>query len=142
MKYNTLSIIGDNLLYTNIEKVISLAKRSDVLWIGGDNTNNLIENNWNIDKIKPYCNHIFFQEDGFGCLSPQMQDDDPIYIPNIKCKSPAIKLYDVGPKSLVILATLIKNSENVIVKGSVENIQKENYTYGSSLLSSLLKIQK
>lgn len=142
MKYNTLSIIGDNLLYTNIEKVISLAKQSDVLWIGGNNINDLIKNNWNIDEINPYCNIIFFQEDGFGCLTPQMQDDDPIYIANIKYKSPSVKLYDVGPKSLVVLATLIKNSENVIVEGSVENIQKEGYTYGSLLLSSLLKIQK
>ena len=62
MKYNTLSIIGDNLLYTNIDKVISLAKQSDVLWIGGNNINDLIKNNWNIDEINPYCNIIFFRK--------------------------------------------------------------------------------
>ena len=71
MKYNTLSIIGDNLLYTNNEKVISLAKQSDVLWIGGENINNLIKNNWNIDSIKSYCNTIFFQEDGLGFFYPK-----------------------------------------------------------------------
>ena len=122
MKYNILSIIGDNLLYTNIEKVISLAKQSDVLWIGGDNINNLIKNNWNIDQIKPYCNSIFFQEDGFGTLTPQMQDDDPIYISNIKYKSCAVKIYDIGPKCLICLGTLIKNSENIIVEGSIGSI--------------------
>ena len=122
MKYNTLSIIGDNLLYTNNEKVISLAKQSDVLWIGGENINNLIKNNWNIDSIKSYCNTIFFQEDGFGFFYPKNPDDDPIYIPNIKYKSSAIKIYDVGPKCLMCLGTLIKNSKNIIIEGSIGSI--------------------
>ena len=122
MKYNTLSIIGDNLLYTNNEKVISLAKQSDVLWIGGENINNLIKKNWNIDSIKSYCNTIFFQEDGFGFFNPKNPDDDPIYIPNIKYKSSAIKIFDVGPKSLEYLGTLIKNSKNIIIEGSIGSI--------------------
>lgn len=122
MKYNTLSIIGDNLLYTNNEKVLSLAKQSDVLWIGGENINNLIKDNWNIDSIKSYCNTIFFQEDGFGFFYPKNPDDDPIYIPNIKYKSSAIKIYDAGPKSLEYLGSLIKNSKNIIIEGSIGSI--------------------
>ena len=122
MKYNTLSIIVDNLLYTNNEKVISLAKQSDVLWIGGENINNLIKDNWNIDSIKSYCNTIFFQEDGFGFFYPKNPDDDQIYIPNIKYKSSAIKIFDVGPKSLEYLGTLIKNSKNIIIEGSIGSI--------------------
>ena len=122
MKYNKLCIIGDNLLYTNNEKVISLAKQSDVLWIGGENINNLIKDNWNIDSIKSYCNTIFFQEDGFGFFYPKNPDDDPIYIPNIKYKSSAIKIFDVGPKCLMCLGTLIKNSKNIIIEGSIGSI--------------------
>ena len=128
-----LSIIGDKLLYSDLNAVIQIAGQSHIVYITGDNINILSKNKWNIDTIHGYCNNIVFSIDGFGHIYPKEPNDNPIYINNIKYKSSNIDVCDIGPKSLVQLKNLIKTCDKVNIYGKIGNDE----CYGSTLFGLL-----
>ena len=140
MSTHTLAIIGDDLLYSNRKRVIEIAKKSDTMWIGGDNINHLNNTKWDVNDLKKHCSEIFFAKDGFGDMIPLEQGSTPVYIPDVRNMSPLFQIYDIGPKSLVELGELIKkhSSSSILREGNVGKVHYESFKFGTDLLNQLL----
>ena len=130
------AIIGGSKVSDKMPMLEKLSNIVDYIFVAGNNLNSLDENKPFFDSLRNNKAKIMYAEDGFGNNLPTVS---PEYIGNIIEKDLKQKVFDIGPKSLNTLSTLISQSDIVFWNGALGISEHDFYKNSSELLLSMLK---
>lgn len=132
-----IAIIGGSKVSDKIPMLEKLSTIVDYIFVAGNNLNSLEENKPFFDSLKNNKAEILYAEDGFGNYTPNLP---PSYIENIdeNDKNNKYNIFDIGPKSLNTLTTLINDSSIVFWNGTLGISEHDFYKNSSELLVQIL----
>lgn len=129
-----IAIIGGSKVSDKIPMLEKLSTIVDYIFVAGNNLNSLEENKPFFNSLKNNKAEILYAEDGFGNITP---NSSPYYIENVEQKN-HYNIFDIGPRSLKKLTTLINDSSIVFWNGALGITEHEFYKNSSELLIHIL----
>ena len=132
------AIIGGSKVSDKMPMLEKLSTIVDYIFVAGNNLNSIQENATFFDRIGNNKAKIIYANDGFGNVQPN--ETEHLYIDNLFDTSSIgnNKIFDIGPKSINILPTLINRSNIVFWNGGLGICEDTFYKNGSETLIHLL----